>query len=123
MSESFCLWAPWVFSALAGILGWLLRWWYDDREFNAYESIIKTKDADVYLEMANRAYTFLVEDEKLIARHSRHPDFELRPVKSDYFSANIWFAGQIEFVRNQEGAVSGCKVSSGRVRNLWFEKQ
>lgn len=62
MSESFCLWAPWVFSALAGILGWLLRWWYDDQKFREYESIIKTKEADVF--HLNEAHNLLLKDKE-----------------------------------------------------------
>ncbi|MEO1261431.1 MAG: serine hydrolase [Bacteroidota bacterium] len=76
-----------------------------------------------YSEELSTAYTFLVEEGKLIARHSRHPDMELRPTKPGYFATNTWFAGQIEFVENKEGTVSGCKVSSGRVRDVWFDKQ
>jgi hypothetical protein len=49
-------------------------------------------------------------------------DFDLSPTKEDMFSSAAWFFGQIEFVRNPEGAITGCKVSNGRVRNLYFEK-
>ena len=75
-----------------------------------------------YSEELSTEYYFVVEDEKLIAKHSRLSDIELNPVKEDSFSGNAWFFGQVEFVRDADGAISGCKVSSGRVRNLWFKK-
>lgn len=59
---------------------------------------------------------------KLIARHSRLSDFSLVPVKPDNFSSERWFFGQIEFVRDDQKNIKGCRVSSGRVRNLWFQK-
>lgn len=67
-------------------------------------------------------YTFLIEEDKLIARHQRHPDIELKVAKPDFFSGNTWFFGQVEFVRNDQKEITGCKVSNGRVRNLRFEK-
>jgi len=44
------------------------------------------------------------------------------PVKKDVFSGGAWFFGQAEFVRDDAGAIAGCKVSSGRVRNVYFQK-
>ena len=62
----FCDWAPWVFSALAGTLGWLLRGWYNDRQFSELRDIIKTKEEDLY--HLNEAHNLvLVDKEKKLA--------------------------------------------------------
>lgn len=67
-------------------------------------------------------YNFTLVDGKLIAKHSRLSDISLNPIKEDMFTGNTWFFGQIEFIRDSNNAISGCKVSSGRVRNLLFKK-
>jgi CubicO group peptidase (beta-lactamase class C family) len=76
-----------------------------------------------YSEELGTAYTFLVENNKLTARHSRHSDIGCTPTKADTFSGNQWFFGQVEFVKNAGGQVTGCKISSGRVRGVWFQKE
>ena len=67
-------------------------------------------------------YHFKINGDKLIATHSRLSDLELSPVKKDYFNGAAWFFGQVEFVRDAEGKINGCKVTNGRVRNLHFRK-
>jgi CubicO group peptidase (beta-lactamase class C family) len=68
------------------------------------------------------SYKFGVEDGKLVAHHNRLSDFVLIPVKPDNFSTDRWFFSQVEFVRDSDKNIIGCRVSSGRVRNLWFKK-
>jgi hypothetical protein len=46
----------------------------------------------------------------------------LNPIKEDMFQGEARFFGQIEFIRDANDVISGCKVSSGRVRNLYFKK-
>jgi CubicO group peptidase (beta-lactamase class C family) len=75
-----------------------------------------------YSEELLTMYEFILLDGKLVARHQRHPDIELTPNGTDKLSGNTWFFGQVEMVRDQSGAITGCKVSSGRVRNLAFTK-
>jgi hypothetical protein len=67
-------------------------------------------------------YYFVVQDSSLVARHSRLSDFSLNPTKQDVFSGEAWYFGQVEFVRDADKQIVGCKVSNGRVRNLKFEK-
>ncbi len=69
------------------------------------------------------SYTIKIEDDKLLAKHFRTGDIEIKRAKDDFFSSNRWYFGNVEFVRNSNGMVQGMKVSSGRVRNLWFEKR
>ena len=75
-----------------------------------------------YSDELETAYTFKVKDGNLVAEHSRHPDFELRPAKKDQFIGNRWFFGRTEYVRDSAGKIASIKVSSGRVRNLVFRK-
>ena len=76
-----------------------------------------------YSEELLTMYEFILEDGTLVARHQRHPDIKLTPTGPDKFSGDAWFFGQVEMVRDPSGAITGCKVSSGRVRNLAFTKQ
>ncbi len=76
-----------------------------------------------YSEELSTAYEFMVQGEKLIAKHSRLSDIELNPMKKDVFSGDAWFFSQIEFIRDTDSNnITGCKVSAGRVRNLYFQK-
>jgi hypothetical protein len=68
-------------------------------------------------------YEFILSGETLVARHQRHPDITLTPVGKDMLSGDAWFFSKVEIVRDQTGAITGCKVSSGRVRNLRFTRQ
>ena len=52
----------------------------------------------------------------------RHGDFGLRPVRTDNFRASPFYFSEIRFERNAQGMVTGMRVSSGRVRNLEFER-
>jgi len=70
----------------------------------------------------NTSYSFVLRDGILIARHFRIGDITLTPVDADNFKANKWFFGQVEFIRDDHNNIKGCRVSSGRVRNLWFDK-
>ncbi|MDA0330284.1 MAG: serine hydrolase [Gemmatimonadetes bacterium] len=66
-------------------------------------------------------YTLAVEGARLIAKHRRHADFDFEPVEEDSFSGESFF-GTADFQRDGSGAVTGMRVSNGRVRNMWFEK-
>lgn len=77
---------------------------------------------EFYSEELATSYHFQVEADKLMAKHSRLSDITLDPSKKDVFSGSTWYFGQITFVRDADGQITGCKVSNGRVRNLHFEK-
>lgn len=64
-------------------------------------------------------YTIVQKEDQLIVTHARISDFEISPVKNDSFSGN---SGNIDFVRNDEKTIVGLKVTTGRVRDLMFEK-
>ena len=77
---------------------------------------------EFYSDELSTTYYFKIKEGKLVAEHSRISDIELTPSKTDFFSGNKWFFGQIEFKRDKDGIINSCEVSSGRVRNLKFIK-
>ncbi len=82
---------------------------------------------EFYSEELNTTYMFeTMEDDdgntRLVARHIRIGDFNLTPLTPDFFRGAQWSFNRIEFIRDGNGNITGCKVSSGRVRDLHFEK-
>lgn len=92
-------------------------------DFDANSVDLTMFEGKYYSEELSTFYTFLIEDGELIARHPRHEDIKLELVKKDFLAGNAWFFGQVEIVRSEIGVIKGCKVSNGRVRGVWFEKQ
>lgn len=90
--------------------------------FDKDKVVLENFTGDFYSEELSTTYHFKIKEGKLIAEHSRLSDIELTPSKTDYFAGNMWFFGGVEFMRNTEQKIIGCKVSSGRVRNLKFIK-
>jgi CubicO group peptidase (beta-lactamase class C family) len=78
---------------------------------------------DYYSPELNTTYTFMIESGKLIARHFRTGDIKLTPTKMDVFSGDQWYFGRVEFIRDTNNKITGCKVGNGRVQNLRFEKK
>ncbi len=56
----------------------------------------------------------------IIGRHFRSGEFPLTFVKEDVLQSPV---GLVRIVRNEEGQITGVKASTGRVRNLRFEKK
>jgi len=77
---------------------------------------------DFYSPELNTTYTFVVESGKLIARHFRTGDVRMTPSKTDVFSGDRWYFSHVEFIRDGNKKVTGCKVGNGRVSNLRFDK-
>ncbi len=75
-----------------------------------------------YSDELSAEYDFIIKNDTLVATHARLNDIKMNPSKKDVFMGNQWFFGQTEFIRDKTNAVTGFKVSSGRVRNLWFKK-
>lgn len=62
-----------------------------------------------------------VKEGRLVLQHRRHGEILLRPVARDRFSGSN--LGSLQFERDSGGKVTGFKVTTGRVRNLRFERQ
>lgn len=67
-------------------------------------------------------YDIVLDEGRLIARHWKNDDITLAPSLRDEFSGSAWVLRNVEFVRGPDGKVTGFLVTSGRVRNLLFEK-
>lgn len=63
----------------------------------------------------------LIKDEKLIGHHGRHGDFPMQMLKIDVLE--IPGFAIIKFERKKDNKISGIRISNGRARNVWFEKQ
>ncbi len=77
---------------------------------------------DFYSPELSTTYSFIAESGKLIARNFRTGNIHLVPVKADDFSGDQWYFGNIAFLRDNNKTITGCLVTTGRVRNLKFEK-
>jgi CubicO group peptidase (beta-lactamase class C family) len=64
-------------------------------------------------------YTVRVTGGKLELVRRRHGASELRPVEADVFRSNV---GRVVFERDDRNRVTGLRVTTGRVRNLLFER-
>jgi CubicO group peptidase (beta-lactamase class C family) len=84
---------------------------------------LKQFEGYYYAEELSTGYQLVVKDGKLTAVHQRTSDVEFTPIMSDLFSGSRFFMGLVQFTRSDENNIKGLKVSSGRVRNLWFEKR
>lgn len=67
-------------------------------------------------------YTIVLEGDKLKATHIRNEPCEMHLVSNGIFNADAWYMGRIEFIKNSQGVVTGMKVSSGRTKNVKFDK-
>jgi len=92
------------------------------KEFDKSSVNLADFSGEFYSEELSTTYNFTIARDSLVAKHSRLSDFNLIPIKKDMFSGESWFFGQIVFIRNEKNMITGCKVSNGRVRNLYFEK-
>jgi CubicO group peptidase (beta-lactamase class C family) len=85
-------------------------------KLNEYAGRFYSSELETFYELA-------VKNDTLVARHSRHDDFKLTPTKIDGFRSDVWWMGDIEFVRDPAKKITGMKASNGRVVNLQFVKQ
>ena len=76
-----------------------------------------------YSDELGTAYTIVVENDRLVARHRRHENIALTPTAVDAFTGDAWFFRQVSYTRNEHNKITGFGVSNGRVRDLRFEKQ
>ncbi len=75
-----------------------------------------------YSDELGTEYEFLEIAGNLVARHHRHSDIELKAIKKDVYRSDTWFFRELTFERNEVQSITGCRISSGRVRNLRFQK-
>ena len=64
-------------------------------------------------------YDLRLEKGELVLHRLRNKPDTLRPVTLDFFAGSI---GSIRFTRNSSGRISGFTLTTGRIKNLRFEK-
>jgi len=62
-----------------------------------------------------------IKDDKLVGHHGRHGDFPMQILKIDVLQ--IPGFAIIKFQRKKDNKISGIRISNGRAKNVWFEKQ
>lgn len=67
----------------------------------------------------NTTYEAVLKDGKLTLTHARAEDIPVSVVKSDKFRGGYY---SFKFERNDKQQITGFRISSGRVKNLWFKK-
>ena len=78
---------------------------------------------DYYSPELGTSYTLVMKDGKLIAEHRRHDDIQLTDLEGDLFSGNRWFFQTVQFTRDSEKRITGFRLTSGRARNIRFDRQ
>ena len=78
---------------------------------------------DYFSEELDTTYTIVMQENKLMAKHSRHDDISLTYQNTDQFEGDKWWFREVQFVRNQRKRVTGFQLTGGRVRNLQFDKR
>ncbi len=95
----------------------------DSETYSLTDSELEEFEGVYFSPELQTSYTIGVRDGKLVASHRRHEDFELIPNALDRFESQVWFFSDVVFERGEGGGISGFRVSSGRVRNLWFVRR
>jgi len=72
-----------------------------------------------YSDEVEARYQVAIENGKLVLSSVKLRGVPLYPVIEDLFGG--WF-GRIRFTRKQQGAVSGIRFNSSRVRHFWLRK-
>ncbi|MEO9892047.1 serine hydrolase domain-containing protein [Aurantibacter sp.] len=83
---------------------------------------LKQFEGKYYSPELNTFYTFLVENNFLIANHTRLGNFKLKAIKKDFFIGNKGSIQKVVFLRNKFGQIFGFNISSSRAKNVKFNK-
>ena len=78
---------------------------------------------DYYSPELGTSYMLVIKDGKLVAQHRRHDDIPLTELDGDLFTSTRWFFQTVQFTRDSEKRITGFRLTSGRVRNLRFDRQ
>jgi CubicO group peptidase (beta-lactamase class C family) len=67
-------------------------------------------------------YIIIVKNQKLYMQHRKYNEVVLEPFVPDQFSCSYWWMSNINFARNNKGAVTSFEVNSGRILHLKYQK-
>lgn len=99
----------------------------DTIEFKKYDKTLPAKEelkiyeGRYYSDELETSYDIYVKDDNLYSHHPRHGDFKIEWIKDDILKGEYPFS-ILEVQRDDGEAVSGLKVSNGRVKRAWFKK-
>lgn len=93
------------------------------KPFDAAAVDLKAFAGTYYSRELQTSYTLQLLKDTLIATHIRHEPAKMTPLSVDVFSTDAWYMSKIEFMRGGKGEVTGFRASSGRVKNVRFEKR
>lgn len=91
-------------------------------EWNPTAEEMKEYTGRYFSQELQTVYTVSMEDSSLVLQHYNLDDMEMEAGDVDSFSAGFPI-GEMAFVRNEDGTITGFKASNGRTRGVLFEKQ
>ncbi len=110
-----------------------LKWHLSDFVFPGKRIILKTFDKSqinlsgfagkYYSSELQTEYNFLVKDSNLIATHNRNEDIKMHELQPDVFISNQGYFRKVEFIRNEQSLIIGCKISATGINEINFEKK
>ena len=83
---------------------------------------LKEYEGKYYSNELQITYDIKVQDTTLILAFWRNEDVVLTAKQNDRFTGNQWWVRNINFSRNEHNEIIGFELTSGRVRNLKFQK-
>jgi CubicO group peptidase (beta-lactamase class C family) len=83
------------------------------------EKTLMEYTGDYHSEEVHTGFQILFEEGKLHLRRRERQNLLMQALAKDRFRVRSW---TIMFIRDEEGQISGFRLTSGRVRNLLFEK-
>ena len=85
-------------------------------ELQAYEGRYYSKELDVF-------YKLEVQDTTLVVLLRNTKEIELSVIKEDVYTGDVFFIGELAFLKDPAGRVSGFTLANGRTRGIQFLKQ
>lgn len=110
-----------------------LKWHLSDFVYPGKKIILKPFDKSqinlpefagkYYSSELGTEYNFLVKDNNLVATHNRNDDIKMLELQPDVFISNQGYFRKVEFIRNEQSQIIGCKISAIGINEIKFEKK
>ena len=84
-------------------------------ELQAYTGSYFSKELDVF-------YHLELDDSTLVILIRNTPEIKLSVLKEDVYKGDVFFIGELAFVKDDAGTVTGFEASNGRTRGILFER-
>jgi CubicO group peptidase (beta-lactamase class C family) len=109
-----------------------LKWHLSDFAFPGKKIILKPFDKSqinlpefagkYYSSELGTEYNFVVKDKNLVATNNRNDDIKMQELQPDVFISNQGYFRKVEFIRNEQSQIIGCKISAIGIKEIKFEK-